>query len=105
MNMGSNTDYDAVFASAKARWESIIKCDLSDQAATSGDRFAGQFAGKSYSGAVDDVVIGYEFKFIDGTSSVLGFAGARAIRGDTRSPISGIMVFDEDDFASMPSGK
>jgi hypothetical protein len=63
MNMGSNTDYDAVFASAKARWESIIKCDLSDRPARSGD-----------SSAVDDVVIGYEFKYIDGTSSVLGFA-------------------------------
>ena len=63
MNMGSNTAYDAVFASAKARWESIIKCDLSDRPARSGD-----------SSAVDDVVIGYEFKYIDGTSSVLGFA-------------------------------
>jgi hypothetical protein len=108
MNMGSNTNFDAAFASAKARWESIIKCDLQDIAARSQssdfDWFNGQFSPKSFNGAVDDVVIGFSIESIDGVNGVLGFAGAQYLRtGQTAgsSPISGIMVFDQDDFDTM----
>ena len=103
MNMGSNTDFDAAFASAKAKWESIIKCDLQDIASqpSSFDWFNGQFS-EPFNGAVDDIVIGFSLEFIDGESNALGFAGAQFLRGQTGlSPISGIMVFDQDDFAAM----
>jgi len=101
--MGSNTDFDAAFASAKAKWESIIKCDLQDIASqpSSFDWFNGQFS-EPFNGAVDDIVIGFSLEFIDGESNALGFAGAQFLRGQTGlSPISGIMVFDQDDFAAM----
>ena len=104
-NTGTNTNFDAQFSSAKARWESIIKCGLSDRSAGQvADWFSGDLS-KAYNGAVDDVVIGYEMAPIDGPSNVLGFAGARYYRSDTFSPISGIMKFDEADFASMSTSK
>jgi hypothetical protein len=106
MNMGNNTNFDAAFASAKARWESIIKCDLQDIASQSSesdfDWFNGQFS-EPFNGAVDDVVIGFSIQPIDGVNGVLGFAGAQYLRGQTdgSSPISGIMVFDQEDFARI----
>ena len=103
MNMGTNTAYDEVFVVAKTRWESIIKCDLSDEASIGGDWFRGNF-NSNFNGAVDDVLIGYEFKHIDGFSNKLGYAGPTYIRS-TGSVVSGVMVFDEDDFLSMSDGK
>jgi hypothetical protein len=105
MNMGNNTNFDAAFASAKAKWESIIKCNLEDYWVGFGsfDWFNGQFS-KPFNGAVDGVVIGFSMEYIDGTdreSNALGSAGAVHIRGQGGSPISGVMVFDEDDFATM----
>jgi len=107
MNMGSNTNFDAAFASAKAKWESIIKCDLQDIARQSSpsdfDWFGGTFKPKSFNGDVDDVVIGFSIEFIDGANGVLGFAGAVFLRTGPpgSSPISGIMKFDEDDFDTI----
>eukprot|EP00588_Corethron_pennatum_P000365 CAMPEP_0194285316 /NCGR_PEP_ID=MMETSP0169-20130528/29912_1 /TAXON_ID=218684 /ORGANISM="Corethron pennatum, Strain L29A3" /LENGTH=444 /DNA_ID=CAMNT_0039031409 /DNA_START=23 /DNA_END=1357 /DNA_ORIENTATION=+ len=101
MNMGSNSVYDDAFASAKAKWESIIKCDLQDyQASLVEDWFVGYFEGKSFNGPVDDVVIGYKMDFIDGPGNILGRAGSRYRRASL-SPISGIMEFDSDDFDEM----
>jgi len=100
MNTGTNTNFDAAFASAKARWESIIIGDLSDEAARGFDWFGGQLSA-SYSGAVDDVVIGYEIQVIDGIGGILGSAGPTYRRSSTGSTISGIMRFDQDDFANM----
>jgi hypothetical protein len=60
---------------------------------------------QNFTGDVDDVVIGYEMAYIDGPGQTLGTAGARYTRTSTRSPISGIMKFDEDDFADMPESK
>lgn len=102
INTGTNTDFDAAFASAKARWESIIVSDLADVSGDGTDWFAGRMS-SSYTGDVDDVVIGYEMAFIDGPGSVLGSAGPTYIRSSTGSPIAGTMNFDEDDFASMSS--
>jgi len=103
MNMGSNTNYDAAFASAKAKWESIIKCDLPDIGAQPEgfDWFNGQFAPKSYRGSIDDILIGFNLDYIDGVSNILGFAGATFVRNGFSSPISGIMVFDSADFDTM----
>ena len=106
INTGNNTNFDAQFSSAKARWESIIKCGLSDfPGYYEGFDWFGGFLSQPYNGFVDDVVIGYEMGFIDGPSNVLGFAGPTFIRSDTLSPISGIMKFDEEDFASMSASK
>ena len=101
MNTGTNTNFDAAFASAKARWESIIIGDLVDFPADPGvDWFGGKLSA-SYSGAIDDVVIGYEMKYIDGINNTLGGAGPYYYRTSTNSPISGVMIFDQDDFAAM----
>jgi len=101
VNTGTNTNFDAAFASAKARWESIITGDLIGEAAGGvADWFGGQLSA-SYSGAVDDVVIGYEMKYIDGLNNILGSAGPYYYRTSTLSPVSGVMSFDEDDFANM----
>jgi hypothetical protein len=105
MNMGLNTAFDAAFASAKAKWESIIKCNVDDYWIGFGsfDWFNGHFS-KPFNGGVDGVVIGFSMEYIDGTdgqSNTLGSAGAIHVRGQGGSPISGIMVFDEDNFATM----
>jgi len=102
-NMGTNTNFDPAFKAAKAKWESIIKGNLPDiQAQPKGfDWFRGQFSQKSYRGSVDDLVIGYEMKRIDGRSNILGYAGATYHRSGFGGPISGIMVFDSADFEDM----
>ena len=100
MNTGTNTNFDAAFASAKARWESIIIGDLIDFDPYGVDWFGRQLSG-SYSGAVDDVVIGYEMKYIDGINGVLGSAGPYYRRTESNSTISGVMSFDQDDFSNM----
>jgi hypothetical protein len=103
VNTGKNFEYDEIFASAKARWESVIKCDLLDVAPSNSDWFDG-FLTEGYSGPVDDVVIGYEIVPIDGLNNLLGIAGSPFIRS-TSSPISGVMKFDEVDFANMSMSK
>ena len=103
MNLGDNFEYDEIFASAKARWESVIKCDLLDVPPSTSDWFDGFLAG-GYNGPVDDIVIGYEIVPIDGLDNLLGIAGSTFIR-PTGSPISGVMKFDEVDFANMSMSK
>lgn len=103
VNMGTNTDFDAAFSSAKAKWESVIKCGFSDIAGVGNgisDWFTGQFS-SPYNADVDDLVIGFSMEPNDGVNGTLGFAGARYLRPGKTSPISGIMKFDEADFASM----
>ena len=109
INTGTNTRYDAAFASAKKRWESIIKCGLADVPPLSSisqdnDWFAGQLS-KPYNGPVGDLVIGYEFISIDGRFNILGQATNIYQRPATGSPISGIMQFDVVDFDALPSSK
>ena len=66
------------------------------------DCFLGQLSA-SNSGAVDDVVIGYEMKYIDGINGTLGLANQCYVyvRTSTNSTLLGVMIFDQDDFASM----
>lgn len=104
INTGTNTRYDAAFASAKKRWESIIKCGLADVPPQDNDWFAGRLS-KPYNGPVDDLVIGYEFISIDGRFNILGQASKIYQRPATGSPISGFMQFDVADFDAMPSSK
>ena len=48
---------------------------------------------------MDDIVISYSIKFVDGREKILGYAGAKYVRSG--SPISGIMIFDSTDFDVM----
>ena len=105
VNTGTNSMYDSAFAKAKARWESIIKCDLPDMSQDENfDWFAGLLS-QPYNTTVDDIVIGYEIKFIDGQKGILGSAGPIYFRNGKSSPISGRMIFDEDDFAIKSESK
>jgi len=97
INLGTNTEYDSIFESAKLRWESIIIGDVYDI-----NEDINWFGGEGvYNGFVDDIVIGYNVDSIDGEGSILGFAGPLYIRSDTFHTISGIMVFDEADLGQM----
>jgi hypothetical protein len=49
-------------------------------------------------------MIGYEIVPLDGLNNLLGIAGSTFIRS-TGSPISGVMKFDEIDFANMSMSK
>ena len=99
--MGTNTNYDVAFSAAKAKWESIIKCGLSDVGGGQvSDWFYNQFS-STFNGPIDDVLIGYSMEYIDGPSNVLGFAAATYYRNGFPSPVSGIMKFDQDDFNNM----
>jgi len=102
INMGSNTNFDVFFQSAKERWEEIIVGDLSPFPANEvPDWFGGLFGpGNGFNGAVDDIVIGYALASIDGPGGILGQAGPTFIRPGTFTPIAGIMFFDVDDFLS-----
>ena len=78
--------YDGIFAMATAKWESIIQDGLRswpDVSNFNSDLFFGNL-GATYSGAVDDVVLGYAIEPIDGRGGVLGRVGAarKAGRGD-----------------------
>lgn len=99
--MGTNTNYDVAFSAAKAKWESIIKCGLSDVGGGQvSDWFYNQFS-STFNGPIDDVAIGYSMEYIDGPSNILGFAAATYYRNGFPSPVSGIMKFDQDDFNNM----
>mmetsp|Transcript_16220 Transcript_16220/g.50316 ORF Transcript_16220/g.50316 Transcript_16220/m.50316 type:complete len:548 (-) Transcript_16220:105-1748(-) len=92
--------YDGIFAMATAKWESIIQDGLRswpDVSNFNSDLFFGNL-GATYSGAVDDVVLGYAIEPIDGRGGVLGRAGA-TLRDGNR-PIAGIMQFDKVDMES-----
>lgn len=69
------------------------------------DLFNGLFS-EPYSGAVDDLVIGFEITDIDGPGGVLGAAGPIFVRQDDigrpLAPVSGVMRFDIADVSQMP---
>ena len=103
VNMGGNNLYDQDFQKAKARWQSVIVNDLPGYPqGTVDDWFAGQFDTPN-NDAVDDLIIGYEIRPIDGEGAILGQAGPLYYRSGFTSAISGLMIFDEDDFANMSS--
>lgn len=107
IDMGATPAEDRIkeaFQTAAERWQAVIVGDLEGyKAGYVGDWFAGTFS-KSYNGAVDDVVIGYEIATIDGAGGMLGNAGAvyQRTKGSGKgTTISGVMQFDADDFAKM----
>lgn len=91
---------------AAERWSKVIVGDLPDLGAGQvQDWFQGTFS-RSYNGAVDDVVIGYDLAgSIDGLGGTLGRAGGvfvRTVQGRSTTTISGIMQFDAVDLDRMP---
>lgn len=99
--------YDPLFENSKRRWAEIIKSDLEDYKAAdfpNMDLFDGLLT-EPVNQDVDDVLIAFYVGEIDGFGGTLGYAGPVASRldslGRSKSPISGIMVFDEVDFGLM----
>ena len=110
MYMGTGTidpRYTEAFEAAATRWMKVIVGDVQDlDANLVDDWFGGEFE-SSYSGAVDDLVIGYDIPTtIDGPGGQLGGAGPVFVRRDRQgrplSTISGIMFFDGADLDTMP---
>ena len=111
--MGSDRTYDSSFHKAKSRWEKVILSDLPDVPAQLGlinhDWFDGIFGqGKAVNDPIDDVLIGYSVTHIDGIplngKNILGQAMPLYVRltSTLSAPtISGIMIFDKDDFDSL----
>ncbi|CAB9515745.1 PKD domain containing protein [Seminavis robusta] len=99
--------YEEAFQLAAIRWSKIIVGDVPDvRGGTVDDWFGGQFPGRSYTEAVDDVVIGYNIPdTLDGPGGTLGAAGPVFVRRDAfrrpTSTISGIMEFDGLDLDAM----
>jgi len=78
----------------------MVVGDEADINAVNFDWFAGTFD-DSFSGPIDDVVIGYEIGEIDGLHGVLGYAGPTYVRNVGKLPVAGIMKFDIVDFNNM----
>ena len=101
----ANDSFQQAFELAAQRWQAVIIGDLTGFAkGYTTDWFGGTFS-KAYDEAVDDVVIGYELRSIDGIGGTLGQAGPTRTRstGPNKSTtVSGIMIFDLDDFENMP---
>jgi choice-of-anchor B domain-containing protein len=107
MNMGTETRYDAHFASAAARWRSMLLPTKFPPvpAGTVNDLFDGFFS-TPVDVDVDYLLTGYSIEYIDGYGGILGFAGPTIIMLDenTRIPkrsVAGVMKFDAEDFAVM----
>ena len=109
VNMGADGDIDdryvEAFEKAAARWSKVVVGDVQDFPAGSvDDWFSGRFR-QPYSGAVDDLVIGYEITEIDGPGGTLGSAGSVFVRtdrfGTPLATISGAIMFDSVDFDRM----
>ena len=101
----ADDSFQQAFELAAQRWQAVIIGDLTGfPKGHTIDWFGGTFS-KAYNEAVDDVVIGYELRSIDGIGRTLGQAGPTRTRsaGPNRgTTISGIMIFDLDDFENMP---
>lgn len=84
---GLTASQQAAFATAAARWESVITGDLPNA---------------TYNGVtVDDVLIDASGVAIDGAGGILGQAGPDRLRGGTLLPYHGVMEFDSADMAAL----
>jgi hypothetical protein len=88
-----------VFASAAAKWESVVVGDLESYANSS---FPTRNDGCQWPAVVDDLFICAKYGVFDGLANFLGFGGPDYVRPNGL-PISGNMVFDIDDIANMRS--
>ena len=84
---GLTPSQQSIFQQAAARWSEIIVGDLPSV----------EIQGV----IIDDLLIFAQGVAIDGPSMVLGQAGPRFIRSDSRLPILGMMEFDTADLAAL----
>ncbi|KAL7569457.1 hypothetical protein ACA910_009640 [Epithemia clementina (nom. ined.)] len=102
---GQFPEWDATIRRAADRWEQVIVGDLFDVAAAGGDLFNGLF-GTSVSQDVDDILIGYDYRDIDGQGNALALGQPTAVlrnRGtiDYFIPHAGAVFFDQIDMAQL----
>lgn len=88
VNYSGDAEYQSLFNSAAARWESIITADIPDHQT-------------SAYGLIDDLVIDATVESIDGRGGILGQAGPDLMRSGSLLPSHGVMMFDSADLASM----
>jgi cell division septation protein DedD len=85
-----------IFASAAAKWQSIITGDLQGFDISS---FPPRTDGCQWPLFVDDMFICAQYRAIDGPLKVLAFAGPEYVRVPGGLPVSGSMTFDIEDLA------
>ncbi len=88
------------FASAVARWETIIIGDVADLRANAAAASCGENS-PALAQVVDDILIFITLEPIDGPGSVLGAAGPCFIRVPGNLSVVGRMRFDTDDLAVL----
>jgi hypothetical protein len=88
----------AIFASAAAKWESIITEDLSNINTRGAPPREDNCTWPS---VIDDLFICSGYKPIDGRKKVLGFSGPEYVRNSNGLPISGTMTFDTADLTFL----
>ena len=103
MNVGTETEFDDLFEEAARTWESIVINDLTPfddvpNGAPNDSWFGNRFPDDIVQGPVDDVLIGYDYRFIG--PGVVGQAGPVIARFDAfNNPVSAAsatMIFDLD---------
>jgi hypothetical protein len=94
----TTTADQTIFASAAAKWQSVITGDLSSYDTRT---LRPRTDGCQWPPIIDDLFICAEYQAIDGPSNVLGYAGPEYIRNANGLPFSGHMVFDLDDLTRL----
>jgi hypothetical protein len=96
---GISAGDQAIFNTAKARWESVIVGDKSDFA-TAGISLKSLESGCVLPNTIDDLYICANYKAIDGNDNIVGIAGPNMSRQDGTAVI-GSMTFDSADIALL----
>jgi hypothetical protein len=94
----TTTADQTVFASAAAKWQSVVTGDLTSFDTRS---LPPRDDGCQWPSIIDDLFVCAEYQAIDGPSNVLGFAGPEYIRNSNGLPFSGVMTFDLDDLTRL----
>lgn len=90
----------ALFKSAKARWESVITGDLTDIGSIPPDRQC-YCEGCVYPAVIDDLHVCAEYPVIDGPGQILGYTGIVWRRAGNGLPVAGYIKYDIDDMDIM----
>ena len=99
---GMTPSREAVFNRAAQRLQGIVVGDVPDIPNVSVNMTNCGFAGATYTGPLDDVMIFASIVPIDGAGQVLGRAGPCHVRfPPLGTPLTGVMQFDEADVAAL----
>jgi hypothetical protein len=89
---------------AIARWEAVIKGDLSNTDIPAGffsATFCGGFGEVANGTTVEDIIVLVDIAKIDGVGEILGQAGACGVRQGNRLPFVGVLTLDSDDLKAI----